>query len=168
MLNTTYSSKFNSPSDPVDALHRAVRSGDLATLSAHVLSYHERSEALIPVAESLAKRINSHEVGLVSRRFSWRERGVVRWAVVLEFVLLRANRILLVPTESQFKPVVLKTNVGQVAEVCPDCPKLMATQVGRIVELSTSFVPPPPVIPTQSSPDPAQLFVQAWINMSVL
>jgi hypothetical protein len=167
MLNTTFSSTFNGAVDPVDALRRAVQSGDLATLSEHILSYNERSDALIPVAESLAKRINSHEVGLVARRFSWRERGAVRWAVVLEFILARANRILLVPTDSQFKPVVLKVNVGQVGEVCSDCPKLMATQVGRIVELSSSFMPPPPVISTQCSPDPAQMFVQAWINMSV-
>lgn len=147
MLNTFTQAQpvsvVNQPIDPVSALMDAALTYDLNKLSAHVREYRYDPDSLLPIIERLAKLVNSRELRITGRRFSWKQRGVTRWAVVVEFCLVRAERILLVPTEEEFKPVVLKQSPGTCGVVCADCPKLMASQVGRIMSLPTMTCPPP-------------------------
>jgi hypothetical protein len=154
MFNTSFSSQnCATPVDTqVEGLLQAITSCDLSKLETFIRQFKNAPEALLPIVEQLGRRANTQELRITPRKFSWKQRGVIRWAVVVEFHLSRTNRILLVPTEETFPSAVLEQNPGTVAVVSTDCPKLMLRQIGRMASLQTvvslpplsSFTPTPP------------------------
>jgi hypothetical protein len=145
MFNTSFSSQTcPAPADTeVEGLLRAITSCDLGRLETFIRQFKQAPDTLCPIVEKLGKRANTPELKMTARRFSYKQRGVTRWAVVVEFHLARTNRILLVPTEETFPSAVLEQNPGTVAVVSTDCPKLMLRQVGRMASLSTTASLPP-------------------------
>jgi hypothetical protein len=132
-----------SPAKTITGLMQAIVSCDLSTLETFLRGFKNEPNELIPIAEGLARLVNSPTLKITVRKFSWKQRGVTRWGVVCEFYLTRAQRILLVPTEEQFPSVVLQHTPGTVGVVCSDCPKLMLRQVGKIAMLPPVMCPPP-------------------------
>jgi hypothetical protein len=135
----------------IDGLMQAITTCDLAKLETYIREFKHDAAQLLPVVEALGRLVNSRELKLTARKFSWKQRGVTRWAVVCEFNLIRAQRILLVPTEQEFPSVVLAHNVGTVGVVCTDCPKVMMRQVGRIAGMPPVCSPPPLAFNTMPS-----------------
>jgi len=127
----------------INGLMQAITSCDLSRLEKYMREFKHEPSQLLPVVEVLGKLVNSRELRITARKFSWKQRGITKWGVVCEFTLVRAQRILLVPTEKEFPSVVLAHTPGTVGVVCCDCPKLMLRQVGRIAILPPVMSPPP-------------------------
>jgi len=123
----------------IEGLMQAITSCDLAKLESYMRQFKHEPNQLLPVVETLGRLVNSRELRITARKFSWKERGVTRWAVTCEFNLVRAQRILLVPTEKEFPSVVLAYTHGTAGVVSTDCPKVMLHRVGSVAIL-------PPVV----------------------
>jgi len=141
--NSSQQNSAKTGDSQLDALVQAIISCDLGRLETFIREFKNAPNELLPIIEKVGRLINSKELRITGRRFSWKQRGVTRWGVVCELNLVRAQRILLVPTEKEFRCVVLIHNPGSVGVLSCDCPKLMLRQVGKIVGLRRPMSPPP-------------------------
>jgi len=150
MLNSTNSfSKQNqvtpisSRAATIEGLMQAITSCDLATLEAYFGQFNNEPDQLVRVIEGAGRVVNSQELRITVRKFSWKQRGITSWGVVCEFNLVRTQRVLLVSSEKEFPSVVLHCAPSAAGVVSTDCPKLMLRQVGKIAILPTYMGLPP-------------------------
>jgi len=143
--------------DAVDNFMEALTSTELWKLEAFMRGFKGQPDVILPIIERLANLVNTPELKVVGRKFSWKDCGVTRWGVVCEFNLVRTQRILLVPTEAGFPSAVIEHAPGRVGVVSTDCPKVMLRQVGRIANLRSAPCPPPMAFSYGSMPPLARV-----------
>jgi len=127
----------------IEGLMQAITSCDLPALEAYIGQFNNEPDQLVRVVERLARLVHSPELRITVRKFSWKQSGITRWGVVCEFNLVRAQRILLVPSEKEFPSVVLHCAPAAAGVVSTDCPKLMLRQVGKLAILPRHVGLPP-------------------------
>jgi hypothetical protein len=76
----------------VDGLMQAITSCDLSKLEIFIREFKYEPNELIPIVERLGNLVNSPEIRITARKFSWKQGSVVRWGVVCQFNLVRAQR----------------------------------------------------------------------------
>ena len=131
--------------NPLETLFRAILTCELGKVEKAIYEYKNDLDALLTLVEVLGRMINSRELTVTAKKFSWKRGSTIKWGVVCEFRLLRAHRILLIPSEPDFPSIVLEHQPGTVGTKCCDSPKLLMRQIGKIANLPTCFAPPPPL-----------------------
>lgn len=131
--------------NPLETLFRAILTCELVKLEKAIYAYQTDLNALLTLVEVLGRMINSRELTITAKKFSWKRGSTIKWGVVCEFRLIRAHRILLIPTEPDFPSIVLEHKPGTVGTMCCDSPELLMRQIGKIASLPACFAPPPPL-----------------------
>jgi hypothetical protein len=129
--------------NPVDVMYRALLTCELAKLEKVVHAYQNDPNGLLSLIEGLGRKVNSRELVVTGKKFSWRRGTTTKWGVACEFKLLKAERILLLLTEPEFPSIVLEYKPGTAGTRICESPALLAKQVGKIAGLPTYFAPPP-------------------------
>ncbi len=131
--------------NPMESLFRAILTCDLKKLERVIHEYQNDLNALLTLVEVLGRMINSRELTVTAKKFSWKRGSTIKWGVVCEFRLIRAHRILLIPTEPDFPSIVMEHKPGTAGSKCCDSPELLMRQIGKIAALPACFAPPPPL-----------------------
>ena len=129
--------------DPVDAMYRAVLTCELAKLEKAIHAYQHDLNGLILLVEALGRIVNNRELVVTAKRFSWKRGATIKWGVVCEFSLPRAQRILLLPSEPDLPALVLEHRPGTAGTRSCESPALLMKQIGKIAALPSCFAPPP-------------------------
>lgn len=135
--------KFKENTNPLEKLSQALLSCELSKVEKVIHSYQQNINDLLTIVEALGRILNSRELIITAKKFSWKRGTTVKWGVVCEFRLVRAQRILLIPTEPDFPSIVVEHLPGTVGTKSCDAPALLMCQIGKIVGLPTHFAPPP-------------------------
>ncbi len=131
--------------NPIQALYRALLTCELIKLEKAIHEYQHDLNGLLNLIEMLGRMLNSRELVVTAKKFSWRRGSTIKWGVVCEFRLIRAHRILMIPTEPDFPSVVLEHLPGTSGTKSCDAPELLMRQIGKIAGLPICFAPPPPL-----------------------
>ncbi len=129
--------------DQVDALYQALLTCELPKLEKAIHEYQNDLNGLLVLCDLLGCLVNSRELVVTARRFTWRRGTFTKCAVVCEFKLIRAQRLLLIATDPDFPPIVLEQKPGTAGTSCCDSPVLLMRQIGKIAGLPNFLAPPP-------------------------
>ncbi len=128
---------------PGDALLDAVLSCELVQMEKVIQQYQENLPGLMAQMEVLGPKINRAELLVSARKFSFKRGSTLKWAAWCEFRLVRAHRLLLIPSAPEFSSLVIKIDPGTSGAVCCDSPELLMRQIGKIAALPVVLAAPP-------------------------
>lgn len=123
-------------------LASVILSADLKCLEEYIYSYKDNPDELILVMEKFAKINNSKELIFSVRKHIHRLNGKYCQSAICEFSLVRARRILIIPSEPELATVVLEHQPMTVGKISCESPDLLMRQIGKIFAIP-KFSPPP-------------------------